>query len=205
MKKLFFDIETLPADESKYEILKKIYDKKKKKKSYLGQKIGTFENFIESTGLDGTFGRIFCISYAINDDPISCLSGNEQDVIKKFWEVVRDVDLFIGFNILDFDLRFLYQRSIILGIRPSRNLTFARYRSEPIFDVMYEWSKWSTQNKVSLDSLAQVLGIPSSKKELEGSRVYDYYKKGKYSEIRTYCNADVEVLRRIYKRMMFEK
>jgi len=205
MKKLFFDIETLPADESKFEMLKRIYEKKKKKLSPFGQKIGTFEDFIESTGLDGTFGRIFCISYAINDGPISCLAGNEVEIIKKFWEKAQDIDLFVGFNILDFDLRFLYQRSIILGIKPSRNLPFSRYRSEPIFDVMYEWSKWSTQNKVSLDSLAQVLGIPSSKKELEGSKVYEYYKKGKYSEIRAYCNADVEVLRRIYKRMMFEK
>jgi predicted PolB exonuclease-like 3'-5' exonuclease len=205
MKKLFFDIETLPADESKYEILKKVYDKKKKKLVRFGQKIGTFENFIESTGLDGTYGRVFCISYAINDGPVQCLSGNEIEIIKKFWEKVFDIDLFIGFNILDFDLKFLYQRSIILSIEPSRNLSFARFRSEPIFDVMYEWSKWNTQNKVSLDSLAQVLGIPSSKKELEGSRVYNYYKKGKYSEIRAYCNADVEVLRKIYKRMMFEK
>lgn len=204
MKKLFFDIETLPADKSKFEILKKVYDKKKKKLARRNQKVEPFEDFIESTGLDGTYGRIFCISYAIDDDPILCLSGNEGNMIKKFWDVARDIDLFIGFNILDFDLRFLYQRSIILGIKPSRNLPFIRYRSEPIFDIMHEWSKWSAQSRISLDSLAQALGIPSSKKELDGAKVYDYYKKGKYSEIRAYCSADVDVVRRIYKRMVFE-
>jgi len=58
--------------------------------------------------------------------------------LQDFWAVAKDIDLFIGFNILNFDLRFIYQRSIILGVRPSIDLPFVRYKKAPIFDVMQE-------------------------------------------------------------------
>jgi hypothetical protein len=111
MKKLFLDIETLPAEEEKREILLDVYTRKKRR----NKNLGSFEEFIESTGLDGTFGRICCIGYAVNDELVKTLSGKEADIVSKFWEIAKGVDLFVGFNLIDFDLRFLYQRSIVLG------------------------------------------------------------------------------------------
>ncbi len=67
---------------------------------------------------------------------------------------------------------------------------------------MWEWSKW--QYKISMDELAHALGLQSSKKDLDGSKVHAYYQKGKYQEIQSYCNADVELTRKIYKRMNWE-
>jgi len=105
---------------------------------------------------------------------------------------------------MDFDLRFIYQRSIILGVKPTKELGFARYRNSPIYDVMYEWSKWSTQSKISLDTLAKALGIPSSKGgEVEGKNVFKAYEEGKIDLICKYCEADVEVTRKIYHKMTF--
>lgn len=204
MKKLFLDIETLPAEELQHGVLEEIY----KKKTSEGKKVAlTFESFLKNTAFDGTFGRIFCISVAVNDEPAKCLSGDEKKILEDFWDIAKDVDLFVGHNIFDFDLRFILQRSVILGVKPTktdRELSFARYRNEPIFDTMYEWSKWNTYNKISLDMLARALGLPSPKEgELDGSRVYEYYKKGKFDEICNYCNADVEVTRQIYKKMTF--
>jgi predicted PolB exonuclease-like 3'-5' exonuclease len=83
-------------------------------------------------------------------------------------------------------------------------LSFARYRSEPIYDAMHEWNQWGYGKNVSLDSLARALGVPTSKGKMDGSEVFAYYKKGKLKEICDYCNADVEVTRKIYKRMQFE-
>ncbi len=66
MKKLFLDIETLPADEDKHAILRGIYEDKIAK----GKKIGSdLNDYIRQTSFDGSFGRIFCISVAINDNP----------------------------------------------------------------------------------------------------------------------------------------
>lgn len=204
MKKLFLDIETLPAEKEKHEILKTIHDRKKEK-HYYSQKVVTFEEFIEQTGLDGSFGRICCLSYAIDDKPVKTLSGDEKEILNNFWEIAKDIDLFIGFNLIDFDMRFIYQRSIIHNVQPSKDLNFARYRNSPMYDVMWEWSRWSA-NRPNLDSLAKALGFPSSKGgEIEGKNVAKAYEDGRIKEICKYCEADVELTRQIYKKMNFEK
>jgi hypothetical protein len=45
---------------------------------------------------------------------------------------------------------------------------------------------------VSLDSLAKALGIPSPKENLDGSKVYPYYRAGKLTEIYEYYKRDVD-------------
>ena len=201
MNKLYLDIETLPAGEEMREILKDIYTRKRKSK-YIPR---TFEEFVESTGLDGSYGRIACISYAVNNEPIKTLFGDEKKLLADFWNIAKDADLFIGFNLMDFDLRFIYQRSIILGIKPSRDLSFARYRNNPIYDIMCEWSKWNLQSKISLHALSKVLGIPSPKEgEIEGKDVAKAYQDGRIKEICEYCEKDVEATRKIYKKMIYE-
>ncbi len=199
---MFLDIETLPAEKEKHEMLKEIH----RKRVDNGKKVKTVEEFIEETNLGGAFGRIACISYAINEGVVKSLSGDEKEMLKDFWDLAFDVDLFIGFNVLDFDFRFIYQRSIILGVRPTKELIFARYRNTPIYDEMYEWSKWNVQTKISLDTLAKALGIPSSKGgEVEGKNVAKAYEEGKIDLICKYCEADVEVTRKIYKKMTFSE
>src|SRR3972149_5603346 len=199
MNKLFLDIETIPVEKEKYELLENIYNQKKA----VGKNPGTFAEFLAGTGLDGAFGRIACISYAFNDDKPKTISGKESLILQKFWEVAKTADLFIGFNILDFDLRFIYQRSVILGVRPTLDLNFARYRSSPIFDVMREWSKWESHN-ISLDTLAKALGLKSSKDgAINGSNVAKAYEEGRLKEIYDYCERDVELTRKIYNRLTF--
>ena len=202
MKKIFLDIETLPVEESKHHILKDIYEKKKEK----GKKVNdSFDEYLEKTNFDGSFGRILCISVAVNSEPATCLHGEEKEILKNFWDIARDADLFVGHTIFDFDLRFIYQRSAVLGVKPTRELSFARYRNNPIYDIMYEWSKWNMQDKITLDKMAKAFGIKSSKEGgMDGSKVHEYYKKGKHQEIYDYCNADVEVTRAIYKKITFE-
>ncbi len=208
-KTMFLDIETLPAPEHMHEVLREIHEYKKKKKRRNGERYSTsFESFLAGTGLDGTFGRILCISYAVNDDMVHCICDeDEKKVIEKFWEAAKDVDLFVGFNIIDFDMKYIVQRSIVHGVRPKTKmrLSFARYRNDPMYDVMHEWNKWSFGRGVGLDALARALGLPTSKTNMDGSEVATYYKKGKIKDICNYCNADVEVTRKIYKKMNFEE
>jgi len=202
MKRLYLDIETLPAGEESHEILKLLHDKKKKKKE-----VEDFEQYLLGTTFDGSFGRILCIGYAIDDEPTEVLycDGDEKKMLQEFWQLAADANLFIGHNIIDFDMRFIFQRSVINGVKPSwddRDLSFARYRSYPMFDTMREWTKWS-MNSVGLEALALALGIPSPKDGIDGSQVYEFYKKGKVKEICDYCKRDVETTREVYKRIVF--
>ena len=239
MKKLYFDIETIPADGSSNEPLSYLYERKllkKMKEKKLDREaavleIGDLEKFVDGTGFDGSFGRIACIAYAINDDNVRVLSAArdgdektgylsaEKKLLEDFWFIAAQIDLFVGHNIMEFDLRFILQRSIILGVKPTWNrfeqpgvkpwdlhkfLSFARYKNLPIFDTMFEWSNWGS-NKVGLEHLALALGIPTPKGEgIDGSEVWKFFKEGKIKEICDYCMRDVETTRAVYKRMTFD-
>lgn len=199
MQKLFLDIETLPAVEEKREILQTLHAKRKRAEE-------DFEQYFLKTSFDGGFGRILCVGYSIDNHPAEIIHNgeDEKETLRQFWEIARHSDMFIGHNILDFDLRFICQRSIVNNIVPSKDLNFARYRNFPIFDTMKEWSKWGSDN-VSLEHLALALGIPSPKDGIDGSQIFEFYQNGKIDEILEYCKRDVETTRQIFKRINFEK
>ena len=196
MKIFYFDIETVPTDKSLQE------------NGLLDAQIKLEEpELIKKLSLSAATAKIICLCYAIDppaDGPIQVLQGEETDIIKNFWKLAVDCNLFVGHNILDFDLRFIYQRSIIHQIKPSRDIPFTRFRNAPIYDTMQEWSKWGREH-VSLDTLSKALGIPSPKENLDGSKVYPYYRAGKLPEIIEYCKRDVDSVRQVYKRLTFTK
>lgn len=204
--KLFLDIETLPAPGDKVDLIKTLWEDARKKKGTRDQNgVNDFDTYFRNTSFQGEFGRLFCIGFAVDDQETKCLSGNEKDILVKFWGLAKDAHLFIGHNVMNFDLPFIYKRSIILGVRPSKDLSFARYRNSPIYDTMCEWDKWNMGNATSLHKLTLALGLSSPKEEgIDGSKVYGYFLAGKGDDICKYCMRDVEATRRVYKRMIFE-
>ncbi|HSA83799.1 MAG TPA: ribonuclease H-like domain-containing protein [Patescibacteria group bacterium] len=201
MIKLFFDIETIPsADEHRDNHVKIL--KKRKNMEALDD-----DGVHNMTALEGTFGRI-CSIGIIKEGPQGIIqkevfSGDEKQMLKDFWKAGNGVWRFVGHNIWGFDLPFIYKRSIIYGVRPIM-LPFARYRNVPIYDTMMEWELWNMQNRQKLDTLAKVLGLPTSKDEMDGSMVAEYFKQGRIEEINKYCMKDVELTRKIYYKMTFE-
>jgi len=194
MKTIFLDIETVPTDLSLQE------------NGLLEAQIQLNEaELVKKLSLSAVTAKIICICYAI-EPPDGCevqaLQGGETEIINAFWKLAADCNLFVGHNILDFDLRFIYQRSIIHQIKPSRDLPFARFRNAPIYDTMQEWSKWGREH-ASLDSLSKALSIPSPKESLDGSKVYPYFRAGKLAEIVEYCKRDVDSTRQVYRRLTF--
>ena len=196
MKILFFDIETVPTDQSL------------KENGLLEAQIPLDEaELVKKLSLSAATAKIICLCYAIEPSvsgTVEVLHGEETEIIKNFWKIVPDCNLFVGHNILDFDLRFIYQRSVIHQIKPSRDIPFTRFRNAPVFDTMHEWSRWGREH-TSLDALTKALGIPSPKENLDGSKVYPYYRAGKLTEIIEYCKRDVESARQVYHRLTFSK
>ncbi|HEU4340990.1 MAG TPA: ribonuclease H-like domain-containing protein [Candidatus Binatia bacterium] len=194
MKILFFDIETIPTEESL------------EHSGLLEAQLQLDEaDILKRLSLSAATARILCLAYALEpplDSSIAVLSGEEREILQSFWQLATEANLFVGHNVLDFDLRFIYQRSIIQRIKPSRELPFGRFRNSPIFDTMHEWSRWGREH-VSLDLLSRALAIPSPKACLDGSKVYPYYRDGKLAEICEYCKCDVDTVRQVYRRMTF--
>lgn len=173
------------------------------------------------TALCGDFGRILCIGYSDEnslgvrtagvigwDEARGRFTCDEAGMLREFWGMMRefrpDKDRIVGHNVFDFDLKFIYKRSIVHGVRPPVELSFARYRSRPIFDTMYEWERWSYGSRIKLDRLARVLSLQSSKTGgIDGSCIFDLFERGEHQAIRDYCLRDVELTRAIYRRMIF--
>lgn len=169
---------------------------------------------VRKTSLDGTYGRICCIGFAVDDEPIECAFGNEADVITNFFRWLegaarisnytdRQSAVFVGHNILSFDLRFLWQRCVVNGIRPPAIIPFAAKPWDgKVFDTMTAWNP-DRDRKISLDKLCRALGVPTSKGDLDGSRVAEYWQAGRHQEVAAYCMGDVEAVRQCHKRMTF--
>jgi 3'-5' exonuclease len=196
MKIVFFDIETVPTDQAL------------QASGLLESQMQLDEgDLIKRLSLSAMTAKICCLGYAVEPPPdatVEVLHGEEQEILKGFWVLAADCDLFVGHNILDFDLRFIYQRSVIHQIRPSRDIPFDRFRNAPIYDTMQEWSKWGREH-ASLDALSKALGVPSPKESIDGSKVYPYYRSGKLAEICEYCKRDVDSVREIYRWLTFTK
>lgn len=208
-RRIFVDIETLPPDKGSAAV-------------GVREQIGACsDEEFRRLALDGDFGRVLTIGVIVEQDGQVIHRGllgrerqtmmfhlDEARTLRGFWKMLNCFnarrDLVVGHNIFDFDLPFLYKRSVIHRVRPTVELPFTRYRSQPLFDTMHQWNKWSPRKFVSLDRLAKVLGLESSKGQgIDGRLVYDRFREGCHQEIADYCMRDVELVREIYYRMSF--
>lgn len=231
---IYFDIETIPAqDPVAIEVIKADIEKQKllvkapsnykdeeKIAAYVKaeiEKIDTeFDVTYRKTSFDGGLGQICCIGYAIDDrPPVSIYGVSEAYILKDFFDSLKNSynpssqqrPIFIGHNIVSFDLRFLFQRAVMNNIKPPMMIPFnAKPWDESIFDTMTAWAGHG--NRVSLDKLCKIFNIPQKGseigEEMDGSKVWDFYQAGRIEEIAMYCEADVERTRQAYKRMTFQ-
>ena len=158
---------------------------------------------IHSTGLDGSFGRICCIGYAFDDEPVQTvgthLQMTEHTILADFAADInsRKITKIVGHNVFDFDLEFIKKRAIINGVKIELPFLASKYDSV-FFDTM---TKWSAQKRIKMDKLARVLGI-GGKGNVDGSMVWDMYQRGEHQAIADYCADDVRMVREIYKKMI---
>lgn len=171
------------------------------------------------TSFDGALGQIVCASLAIDDEaPINIYQDEwataEPYILRELFRVIGDTytpssdmrPVFVGHNVVGFDLRFIYQRAVLLGVKPHPIIPFdAKPWGDQVFDTM---TKWAGHGKmVSLDKLCRVFGIPTKGAEIgdeiDGSLVWDFVQAGRIADVATYCAGDVERVREIHRRMTF--
>lgn len=179
----------------------------------------SFDDRYRKTSFDGAMGQIVCISYAINDgEPFHHFSSNWKDdeaqIISSFYNDIKlhynpnssQRPVFIGHNIIGFDLRFLFQRSVILGIQPPLFVPFkAKPWDDSVFDTMTAWA--GVGNRVSLAKLCKVFDLDAKGTEIgdeiDGSKVWDFVREGRIEDVAKYCGGDVIRTRAIHKRLTF--
>lgn len=165
------------------------------------------------TSLDGAFGQICVIGWALNDEQPKTVHGmDERNVLRAFGDslVIHRSSHFttcvVGHNVSAFDLRFLAQRHIVNGIRPPMVIARAAqakpWEVEKVFDTMVQWS--GVGSRITLDKLCKALGVKSPKGDIDGSKVWDAVQAGRLVEVADYCARDVEAVRQIHLRMTYQ-
>lgn len=207
-----FDIETIPVADPKFieEITASVKPPRTLKKAesinawWKDEGEQAKLDAIAKTSLDGTYGRICCIGWKIDDAPAVSVSGDEVYVIEQFFAAANEAakvehygqpittHTVIGHNITGFDLRFIWQRAVIHGIqRPSCIPWKAKAWDGAIQDTMTMWNP-DREKRISLDRLCKILGFDTPKGDLDGSKIAQAWADGRAAEIETYCRADVE-------------
>lgn len=225
-KRMFIDIETLPPPEEARDFINPALAFKLENRCRApqdGSEVGCTEEQFRRLALHAEYGRVLSVGMIVEQDGrVVCrgVLGRERETLRfhldeartlrGFWNQLRGFDekrdLIVGHNIYDFDLPFLYKRSVIQRVQPSVRLSFARYRSRPIFDTMKEWELWAWRPGIKLEELAEVMRLGLTKTEgMSGSCIYDRFREGRHQEIADYCLRDVELTREIYYRLTFEQ
>ncbi len=163
---------------------------------------------VEKTAFSGAVGRVVCTGWAWNDDPAVALTATDEgDLLSAFVQGATDTKpvnfyqpVIVGHNVATFDVRFLWQRAYVLGIRlPAWFPRDARPWADNINDTMAMWS--GARESISLDNLCRALSLPG-KGNITGADVGKLWAEGAYETIAEYCRGDVERVRNVHRRML---
>lgn len=229
------DIETIPAQDPaiRAEIERSVMPPKTLKKAEsiaaweAEDRPMAIEERWRKTALDGGRGHIAVLSWAIDNEPPQAefceeWFGAEPAILRGFFDQVTEKlkarhtagdsrrPVIVGHNHVAFDLRFIYQRCVVLGIEPAWWLPVnpKPWDTDVVFDTMVAWA--GARDYVRMDDICAALGIGGKgsefdgEEDIDGSRVWDYVRDGKIDIVAKYCNGDVERTRQMFKRMTFQ-
>lgn len=216
---LFIDIETVPETENFSQIDQEMQQLWEQKTQYQRKDDYSPEEFYERAGIWAEFGKIICISagYFTNKSDIrnfrvTSFIGEEAKILKDFSNLIQNhfngaQHLLCGHNSKEFDIPFIARRMIIQGIAiPAKMNLFGKKPWEvPHLDTLELWKFGDYKHYTSLKLLSKILGIPTSKDDIDGSQVAQvYYVQKNIDRIVTYCEKDVIATAQIFLRFRRE-
>lgn len=223
---LYLDIETIPAQDPAIhamiaERVKAPATHKKPEtiaKWEAEEKPAAVAKAIADTSFDGGFGEVCCIGWAVGNRKVRSATVkdgfDETDALMAFFNSVEaefakeDTHAIpgywsatiVGHNVASFDIRFIWQRAIVLGVRvPSWFPRDPKPWGNEVFDTMAAFA--GAKGSISLDRLCRILGI-AGKDGFDGSMVAKAWADGEHEKIAAYCRDDVERVRQVHRRMM---
>ena len=214
---IFLDIETIPSQSPEYRAMVREnikapaqYKKPDSIAAWLAENAETAtDEAIAKTSFAPAAGHVVCIGWAICDsdphyydarnvaDEAGCLEGFFHNITEA---CDMNIARWIGHYISGFDLRFLLNRAIVLGVKLPPAVILPRDIkpwSDQVFDTMVAWS--GPKDRISQDNLAKALGL-AGKGDFDGSMVAEAWAKGEHARIAAYCLSDVATVREIYRR-----
>jgi hypothetical protein len=172
----------------------------------------------DPAALFSEFAKVVCIGFGslfLHEDKWkmrlkSLVNSDEKVLLQDFCQMLtkfsshyKDVR-FCGHNIKEFDIPFLCRRMIInnMGLPQCMQVAGKKPWEVSHLDTMELWRFGDHKNFTPLSLLAEVLGIPSPKGDIDGSQVANvFWKDNDLKRIGHYCLRDVHTSAKVYLRL----
>ena len=222
---IYLDIETIPAqpeDVTKAEIAKTVSAPAQMSKpetiaewhsgigKYAGVKDAAIEDQYRKTSFDGAHGEIISLAYGTDSGKREVfyrnLRDSEADLLKEaFGSISESLGransvFFVGHNI-PWDLKFIWQRAVILRVAPPFEIPYWGRHGTNFWDNMQAWAGYN--GKISQDNLCKAFGIKGKPDDIDGSKVWDFVKRGDVKRVSEYNLDDIWKVIAIYNRIKF--
>ena len=213
---LFLDIETVSCEPSFDRLTDRMKPLWEKKAALIKNDnlLSTEELFFEKAGIFAEFGKIITIAvgYFVPGESDLTLrvkalaSHDEATVLRDFKHLLENhFDqsklALCAHNGKEFDYPYICRRMLVHGILPPRALDIAGKKPWEILhiDTLEMWKFGDRKNFTSLELLAALFNIPTSKSGIDGSMVnHTYYNENDLDKIAHYCQHDVVVTAQHY-------
>jgi len=214
---LFLDIETVPSAASYEELsplMQSLWDKKSASFREVSQ---SASEVYQRAGIYAEFGKIICISagFVKEKEPFgfrlkSFFGDDEKTILSEFSSMLKKISssrdaVLCAHNGKEFDYPYIARRMIVNSLSIPNILDNAGKKpwEVKLLDTMELWKFGDHKNYTSLETLSAILGIDSSKDDIDGSMVSDvYWKEHDIKRIVKYCEKDVICVAQILLRFM---
>lgn len=217
---IFLDIETVactPAYQDLPTPMQHFWDKKAASLGSITPQTSR-KLFSEKAGIYAEFGKVIVvglgyITLADDNTPQLYVKGladhDEQTLLQSLSTVLtsgpqQDAFRLCAHNGKEFDFPYLCRRLLVndIPLPPVLNTAGKKPWQVNHLDTMEMWKFGDRKSFVSLDLLARLFDIPSSKAEIDGSQVsHCYYVDQNLDKITTYCMRDVVVTAQVFLRL----
>lgn len=168
MSAIVFDIETGPRSRAELAQIVPTFEAPsnwkdpEKIRAYVAEKEA---EWFQSAALSAVTGRVLAIGYldAATDELGYFATNDEASDLAAFWRLIAPDGFLrtrlVGFSSNRFDLPFLIRRSWHLRVPVPVELISGRWLPSQCLDVLDTWRCGNREDSVSLDRLAQFLGV----------------------------------------------
>jgi DNA polymerase elongation subunit (family B) len=215
---LFLDIETVSCVDHYSKLDDRLKVQWARKASFFKRDSNQTDEdlFHEKSGIYAEFGKIVAIAvgkYTDNGNGVIGLrtkcyvSHNEKELLLSFKTMLEKLDgttRLCAHNGKEFDFPYISRRMLVNGIGLPFALDYAGKKpwEVPHLDTMELWKFGDYKHYTSLDLLAAIFNIPTSKGLMDGSQVNGvYYKESDLKKIADYCVGDVVVIAQLMLKM----
>ena len=216
---LFIDIETVACTDHFPSLDERLKVQWARKAGFLKRNTNDTDEdlFHLKAGIYAEFGKIICIAvgrFADNEQGELTLrtkayaSDDEKALLMDFKAMVERFDptttQLCAHNGKEFDYPYICRRMLVNGIPLPAILNLSGKKPWEIqhLDTLEMWKFGDHKHYTSLDLLATIFNITSSKNDMDGSKVNEvYHKEHDLARITSYCLHDVVVLTQLFLRL----